>query len=372
METNTKQKQAELKRKIATCLEDMVRKDKDLQHCICLIHSDRSDIHWEYARGVTGSDQKPIQPDQPYHIASIGKTFTSVLIAKLSEQSLINYNEPIADILPPEILDGLFRYKDTDYTKDVLVRHLLNHTSGIADYYEDKPVSGRPVKKLIVEEPQQFWTPDQTIEYTKTYQRAVAPPGRKFHYSDTGYNLLGKIIEQITGLSFHENMHRAIFKPLGMKNTYLPFYSKPEENFGRKMADVFIGRHNVSTYNSLSIDWAGGGIVSTANDLLKFHKSLAGQRIITPAAFSRCCSDRSKFGFGMDYGYGILFINIGKMTWVLPEKLNIWGNLGSIGAYMFYNPAFDIYLIGSFNHSKYRVRQVFFLIGLLRKLAKAF
>ena len=263
------------------------------------------------------------------------------------------------------------RFRGKDHSGEVLVRHLLNHTSGIADYYEDRPISGKPIKKLIIEEPDRFWKPEDTIDFTRRNQKAVSAPGKKFHYSDTGYNLLGKIIENITEKHFHENLHDEIFNPLGMDDSCLFHFSVPKNKSPHKIADIFIGDHEVSAYRSVTIDWAGGGVVSTTEDLLRFHSALVKNVLIKRETFDLCGNDFGKFGPGMYYGYGILFLDIGRMTFILPKKLNMWGNFGSIGAYMFYNPAYDVYIIGSFNHSAYVRKQVFFLIDVIRMLSKA-
>jgi D-alanyl-D-alanine carboxypeptidase len=361
----------EARDEIGRRLRKTVERSKQLRNALLLVHSDGLQIHWTYAFGTTGPSQGPISPDTPYHIASIGKTFTSTLIARLHEGRQLSFDDPIAEYLSPEMLDGLFVYRGTDYAHDVTVGQLLNHTSGVGDYFEDKPISGKSIQELAVDEPDRFWTPDETIDYTRRNQRAFAPPGERFHYSDTGYNLLGKIVEEVTGRPFHENLHAEIFNPLGMDHSYFLFYSEPKHKSAGKFADVFLGDHEVSTYRSLSIDWAGGGIVSTTEDLLRFHQALVNRTLIREETFARWRADTGRFGFGMDYGYGVLFLNVGKMTLFMPKKLNMWGNLGSIGAYMFYNPTYDVYLIGSFNHSSYVAKQVFFLIKTMRFISKA-
>lgn len=357
---------------IGSNLENMVAKKKDLKNALLLIHSDKHNLHWKYAAGKTGLENKQISADNPFHIASIGKTFTSLIIAKLYERGMLDYNDPISNYLDTEMLSGLFVYQGIDHSKEVLIKHLLNHTSGIADYYEDKPIKGKSIKELVIEDSQRFWKPEDMIEYTRNNQRVFSTPGKRFHYSDTGYILLGKIIEKITRKPFHENLHAEIFIPLGMENSYLLFYSEPKEKSPCQIADTFIGKHEVSTYTSLSIDWAGGGIISTTEDLLLFHQALVKNILVKKETFDLSCKDLGKFGFGMDYGYGILFLNIGKMTTIYPKTFNMWGNFGSIAAYMFYNPTYDLYLIGSFNHSNYVVKQVFYLIDLIRKVSKLY
>lgn len=260
--------------KIKSKLENMVMKRKDLEHALLLIHSDTLNIHWKFAAGVTGHDQKQIHVNNPYYIASIGKTFTSIIIARLFERGMIHFDDPISKFLPSETLKGLFVFNGNDYSNKVLVKHLLNHTSGVADFYEDKPIKGKSMKDLVIEEPQRFWRPEDTIAYTRENQSTYSIPGKRFHYSDTGYNLIGKIIEEVTNKSLHENLQIEIFHPLGMTNSYVLFYSEPIEKSPYEIADIRIGKHEVSTYKSLSIDWAGGGFVSTLEDLLLFHKAL--------------------------------------------------------------------------------------------------
>jgi D-alanyl-D-alanine carboxypeptidase len=157
-----------------------------------------------------------------------------------------------------------------------------------------------------------------------------------------------------------------------MVNSYLLFYSEPKEKSPYQMADTFIGKHEVSKYRSVSIDWAGGGIVSTTEDLLLFHQALLKNALIKKETLELCAKDVGTFGWGMDYGYGILSLNVRKMTLVLPRMLDMWGNFGSVGAYMFYNPGYDIHIIGSFNHSRYAARQVPFLIGLIRQVSRQY
>jgi len=360
----------ELCEKIELDLRKRVGRRGGPRNALLLVHSGKLGLHRKFAFGTSGPKNEPIGPDTPYHVASISKAFTSVLVARLHEKGLLNFDDSITRYLPRETLEGLFVYQGTDHSGQVRVRHLLNHSSGIADCIEGKPLRKRSILQLAVEEPQRLWTPDDVIAYTRDNQRAVAPPGRKFHYSDTGYRLLGKIVEKVGGRPFHESLHAEILDPLGMKNSWLMFCSHPASGVSPKIADSFHGGHEISAYRSMSIAWAGGGIASTTEDLLLFHKALAENRLVSKETLERMGSDRGKFSIGMEYGYGLLFINIARITLVYPKSLNLWGNFGSIAAFMFYNPDHDAYLIGSFNHSAYVVRQVFFLIGLMHRIGR--
>jgi CubicO group peptidase (beta-lactamase class C family) len=91
-------KQAEEKTRVL--LSKRVDRDKSLHNALLLVHSDGCGIHWKFAGGVS--------EDQPFHMASIGKTFTSALVARLFEQGLIDFEDPILKFLPKDLLDGLF------------------------------------------------------------------------------------------------------------------------------------------------------------------------------------------------------------------------------------------------------------------------
>lgn len=118
----------------------------------------------------------------------------------------------------------------------------------------------------------------------------MAPPGKNFHYSDTGHNLLGKILEATTGKPFQEHLRPEIFDPLWMDCTDFLSYDDPREPTSYPMANTCLGDYEVSTYRSISVDWAGGGIVSTTEDLLRFHETLVNHTLISEQTFALCSS----------------------------------------------------------------------------------
>lgn len=358
----------EMKHKIQTLLQKTVDKNKDLHHAVLLLHSDKRDIHWKFACSTKG-EQKQITQDHTFHIASIGKTITSALIAKLHEEGKIAYNDPIKKYLPADILNNLHVYKSKDYSDQILVRHLLNHKSGIADYFEEQPKEGKRILELAVIEPDRFWTPTETIQWAKDNLCAHFPPGEGFHYSDTGYQLLGLIIEKITGKPMHESLHQYIFEPLNMRHSYQLFYSEPMEKSPYPLAEVYLDEDEVSTFRSVSIDWAGGGIVSTTEDLLLFHRALVNNTLIKEETFNKW-KDWAKFSPGIGYGYGLVNLKFNEMFFLLSKKLHMWGNWGSTSTFMFYNPFYDVYLIGAFNQANFVRKQVRFMVKVVNTLKK--
>ena len=355
--------------KVQSLLEKTVTKNQDLQHGILLVHSDRLNIHWKFAHGTSGKEQEPITEDHTFHIASIGKTITSALIGKLYEEGKISYDDPIKKFLSDDILKDLHVYETKSYSDEILVRHLLNHTSGIADYFEEQPKEGKSIIELIIDEPDRFWTPVDTIQWAKDNLEAHFPPGEGFFYSDTGYQLLGLIIEEITGKPMHESLHEYIFYPLNMNHSYQLFYSEPVDKSPYPIADIYFDQDEVSTNQSASVDWAGGGVISNTEDMLLFHQSLVDNILLKEETFNKW-KDWAKFGRGIDYGYGLVSLKFKEMMFFLSDKLNMWGNWGSTSTYMFYNPVYDIYVIGAFNQTNFVKKQVQFMIKIINIVSK--
>lgn len=356
--------------KVRSLLEKTVNKNQDLKHGILLVHSDKLNFHWKFAYGTFSKEKKPITEDHTFHIASIGKSITSALISKLYEEGKISYDNPIKKFLSDDILKDLHVYKGKSYSDVILVRHLLNHTSGIADYFEEQPKKGKSILGLAMDEPDRFWTPVETIQWTKDNLEAHFPPGEGFYYSDTGYQLLGLIIEKITGRPMHESLHEYIFDPLNMSHSYQLFYSEPAEKSPFFIADIYMDQEEVSTYRSISVDWAGGGIVSSTEDLLLFHQALANNTLLKEETFNKW-GDWAKFDKGIDYGYGLVSLKFKEMMFFLSDKLNMWGNWGSTSTYMLYNPYYDIYVIGAFNQTNFVKKQIQFMIKVINIVSKS-
>lgn len=340
---------------VAARLRKLVQRER-IHTALLMTHSDLVDIHLSMADGT--ADGMLPSPFQPYYIASIGKLFTSVMIMILSEHGLLSPEDPISRYLDDELMNGLHVYKGRDYSRDIKIKHLLNHTSGLHDYFGDKPKHGKKMIDLLLGQPSRRWTPREVIEWSKTNLQSHYPPGKKFHYSDTGYHLLGLIIENVISKPFHEALSVHIFRPLGMFHSCLWKHSEPDSKSEHPMARLFVGDRDVTDYDSLSADYAGGGIVSTLDDLLKFMQALVHNRLIRNHTFD-CMKDWAKFYLGIDYGYGMM--NIHTVPAFMPRKYNSWGNAGSVGSFMFYFPHIDLHLIGTLNKFGYQ-RKAFTLM----------
>lgn len=356
----------QIKNELEQKLKRKVSIDSRLHDVQLLIHSDSLNIHWPMAVGK--NEEMSAAADQPFHTASIGKTFTAVILAKLYEEGLVKFDDRIADYLPQNILEDLHVYKGKDYTYEIQIEHLLRNTSGLPDYFEDKPRKGKTFMQEILEDPARFWSPEETIDWSKARLQPRFPPGKGVHYTDTGYNLLGLIIETITSKPYHEVLHEYIFNPLEMQHSYLSQYSKPKVRSKHPTAPVYLGdlKIAIEEYRSFSSFYAGGQTVSTTKELLIFMKALVNHELIRKDTL-KWMQQWNRMRLGMDYGSGLMRMLIIPFT----NQYIGWGHLGATGTSMLYFPNLDTYVIGSFNQIAYQSKSLTFVFThALRKLSK--
>lgn len=315
-----------------TGIEEQIQGKSSLQ---VLLHSEKLGISYEYPPGGK---------EAAFHIASIGKVFTATLLCMLAEKGEISLDDPIVNYLPETSLEGLFVFEGKDYAKQVTVRELLTHTSGVADYVEDPVNNGPPFLKVILDNPDTYWTPEMLLAFSRDHQHAVGKPGDVFHYSDTGYVLLGRIIENVTSKSFHANLHDEFFTPLGMNDSYLMFRSEPANQPKKTIQKTWLNDREISQFTSLSSDWAGGGIVSTPADLLKFHRALRDGKLISPALLGQMETFSNQFMPGINYGMGMMEVDFQDFSPMLSRLPRLTGHIGIWGTHMFYDNTTDSYI----------------------------
>ncbi|RXZ46888.1 serine hydrolase domain-containing protein, partial [Agromyces binzhouensis] len=178
-----------------------------------------------------GIDYRFGDADARFHVASVGKLATATLVAQLVERGALAFDTPVAELLPRDEVAGLFVTNPaTDAGGGATVEHLLTHTAGVADYFDGPVTAGPRLRELVLAEPDRTWTPADLIAFSRERQRPVGRPGERFRYSDTGFVLLGRIVEESTGRRFHEVLHERIFRPLGMGDSALLFHSVPDRD----------------------------------------------------------------------------------------------------------------------------------------------
>jgi D-alanyl-D-alanine carboxypeptidase len=229
---------------------------------------------WQGAGGVVElGTTRAVPVDGRVRVGSITKTFTATVVLQLVGEGRLRLGETVESRLPGVVPDG----------HRITVRHLLNHTSGLADYVSTLPMPPQPE---FLENRWRTWTPAELV------QRAVADqptsdrpePGDVYAYSNTNYLLLGQIIEKVTGLSYGREIQRRIIQPLRLRGTAVPGTSSeirgphphgylPTQRDGR-MELLDYTRMNPSVFG------AAGEMISTATDLNRFFAALLGGRLL--------------------------------------------------------------------------------------------
>lgn len=224
-----------------------------------------------------------------YLIASITKTFTAVAVMMLVEEAKISLNEPISKHLSG--LPGAWN--------PVTVRQLLNHTSGINDYVShDKP----PCE--VGKHESDYATPDVLKEVA-----CVPPdfaPGERWSYNNTGYHLLGMLIEKVSGKTYEQFLRERIFLPLGMNETRLINYSELVANRANGYSWRGGAYRNARQMNPV-VEFATGGLISTVLDMAKWDAALDGEKLLKRTDFKQMWTNAKLNNGDIVSSYGLGF-----------------------------------------------------------------
>lgn len=235
----------------------------------------------------------PVRTDTPFEIGSITKQFTAAAIVQLQEAGKLQLDDPLARYLP-----------HAPHAAEVTLRQLLTHTSGLHEYFDGPEaevdhLATRPItfKRLIAR------IADRPLDF---------PPGTRWSYSNTGYALLGKVIETVSGERYRDYLQRHMLTPLGMTRTFTLADSD-------RLACMAVGyRHEQSALQRSPYfhpDWSGaaGFLVSTLDDLARWDAALSGGKVVSAAGYAQMktsfvTTDGKPVGYGLgmfvDTAYG--------------------------------------------------------------------
>ena len=341
--------------KIESKFRQQVQNDKKVKNGYLLVHSGKSGIDINIAEGRTGEIQA--NPNQANHLASVGKLFTATLVSMLHDKGLLSFDDKIVKYLDADLIRGLHVYKGNEYSGDISIKHLLKQTSGLNDVFF-------PLLKKIMNDPNLEMTVREALEWGKANLKPVGKPGQRHFYTDTNYYLLGLIIESITRKPFHEAAHEMILDPLKMDNAYINGFSEPKSKPQYPPANICLFNTNfIENERIAKIDYAGGGIVAPLSEYLVFMKALVNGQLVKKSTLDQMIHDDVKMGFpaiGFDYGYSVWKPK--AIPLLLPEKFFCWGCVGITGAFMFFHPKTEAYVIGTFNDKSYTSKALRFML----------
>jgi D-alanyl-D-alanine carboxypeptidase len=261
-------------------------------------------LNWESA--ATGQ----VGPDRLFRTASTSKTYVAAAILRLMESGRLRLEDPIALRLSPDLNRMLVT--DGYDTATISIAMLLNHTSGIADFFSMQSRAGQAGwLDGLVAEPARVWTRAEQVKLTVDLLAPVAAPGQSYAYSDTGYILLGDIIEQTTGKPLGQSLRELLgFQRLGLTGTS---WEIEEPLPAGDLAEQRFSGIDAWTIHGSADAWGAGGIITTPRDLNRFFAALgSGEVFEKPETLALMLkpSPQSLAHGGDGYGLGVSLASI--------------------------------------------------------------
>ncbi|NHF58047.1 serine hydrolase [Flavobacteriaceae bacterium TP-CH-4] len=243
------------------------------------------DILYRKAFGMANMELKvPMKPENVFELGSITKQFTAVAILMLMEQGKIDLLDPITTYVPDYPMQG----------KQITIHHLLNHTSGIKSYTEMGDLSSFARNDK---------TPTELIDYFKN-EPMDFNPGDAWHYNNSGYIILGHIIEVVSGMSYADFIETNIFQPLGMTNSYYGSHTQLIRNRASGYMPSESGYRNAD-YLSMTLPYAAGSLMSTVDDMFLWFQAIRDNTLISAQSKAKAFTDtKLNNGKPTHYGYG--------------------------------------------------------------------
>ncbi|HET9746990.1 MAG TPA: serine hydrolase [Chitinophagaceae bacterium] len=226
----------------------------------------------------------PMQPDMIFRIGSITKQFTSVAILQLAEKGKLSLQDDIKKFIPD--------YPTQGYT--ITVEHLLTHTSGIKSY------TGMPGFQSMMRKDMK---PEEIIDVFKNEKMEFAP-GSKWNYNNSGYILLGYIIEKVSGKAYEGYVTENLFMPAGMMHSAYGNESRIIKNRAKgyqKNKDMYEN----ADYLSMTLPYAAGSLLSTVEDLWKWNQAIHSYKLLSKTFLEKAfAAYQLSNGKSTNYGYG--------------------------------------------------------------------
>jgi CubicO group peptidase (beta-lactamase class C family) len=230
------------------------------------------------------ANKRPLSPDMALRIGSITKQFTATAILMLADEGKLSVDDDITRFLPDYPTHG----------RRITIEHLLTHTSGIQSY-TDKPEYEPDMARDM--------TVSQLIDTFKN-DPLEFEPGARWHYDNSGYALLGAIIEKVSGLSYADFLQQRIFTPLGMTHTAYEGHERSVFPHATGYTSG-AGGFQVAPPLSMTQPYAAGAIVSSVDDLARWDAAIASGKLLKAASWQRAFTPYVlSTGKRTEYGYG--------------------------------------------------------------------
>jgi D-alanyl-D-alanine carboxypeptidase len=244
-------------------------------------------VHSAVAGAAQLQPYAPMRVTDHYRIASLTKTFVAAVVLQLAAEGKLGLDDSIEHWLPGVVPNGT----------QITLRELLNHTSGLFNYTDDLTWQNTELG-----DPGHVWSPSDLLALSFSHE-ALFAPGTNYHYSNTGYVLLGLVVEKITGAPIGEVLRTRIFEPLGLRETSFPAGIEMPEPLVHGYVDFQgVGLLDITALMNPSWLYAAGQIVSTAADVTTFFSALLKGRVVPApllAQMKRGSDSSATYGLGL-------------------------------------------------------------------------
>jgi CubicO group peptidase (beta-lactamase class C family) len=232
----------------------------------------------------------PNRIDTKFNLGSMNKMFTAVAVAQLVERGKLSFDDPVSKYLSADWLPR-------DVTDKITVRHLLTHTSGLGSYFNEKYQLSSRMRFRDLDDYRVLVAAD----------RPSFKPGTSWKYSNTGFLLLGVIIERVTGMSYFDYVQKHIHGPAGMTNTACYAMDRPVPNLAIGYTKVGQGADahwENNLYKHVIKGAAAGGGFSTVEDLLRFDQAMRANKLVKAETAAVLWTPTEQSNKGRPYGMG--------------------------------------------------------------------
>jgi D-alanyl-D-alanine carboxypeptidase len=300
-----------------TRLVDDVRLEHDAPGALLGILAD-GDTAIVVASGLADHDARsPLQRDDPFFLGSISKTYTATTVMRLVEDGRITLDDAIGTYLPLPRGD------------EITVRQLLDHTSGLKDFYSY--LYFRPDREEMLELVTKDWTRDELLALAGRFGHWFEP-GTDWSYSSTNYYLLGVAIERASGLALPDAYRRYLYEPLGLERTWLAWHEPSRGDLptgymghvdGWEHSQMFGDLGPTTALDRSPVEWGAGGLAATAADAMHFLSALMTGTLVRDSTLIAMTDFRSTPPLGTasdsdaDDGYGLGLVRMQRAAYTL-------------------------------------------------------
>ncbi|NRB52394.1 MAG: beta-lactamase family protein [Saprospiraceae bacterium] len=312
----------DLKTNLQACLDSIVAEQNFPGATAAIVLADGQLI--SLASGFADKEERMAMPlGAQMLLGSVGKIFVSAVSLQLVDEGKLNLDDKVS-----KYFLGVDWFKELPNAKDLTIRSLLNHTSGLPRY-----VFAPAFIEVIEKDPMRSWTPAECLAIIAS-EEPKHPVGKGWGYSDTNYILLGLIIEKVTQSTYYSQLEERVISTFHLRSTYpstqreLPGLTQGyigENNFFKLPEKVV--KNGLYAMNP-QFEWTGGGLVTNVEDLSYFIKWLHTGKVLSSSAYQQLLSPVNfRSGQAAETGYGL-----GTFVWSNPTGKS-FGHAGIMPGY---------------------------------------